>query len=172
MITSKNKYLMDLTPLLMTFGLIAIAELGDKTQLTVIALSAGYDRVKVFTGAIFGFILVTGLGILVGETLFLYISPSWSDTCAWINNPDRNTCWRKIVQNYTFIENQTGRRSGIYPLWDIVFGWFLNALAGQDVSIYMGCIKGVFGFVLIIERRGGDLNSRCAVHNRFSRPAP
>ena len=69
--------IMDITPLLMTFGLIAIAELGDKTQLTVIALSAGYDRVKVFTGAILGFILVTGLGILVGETLFTYISPSW-----------------------------------------------------------------------------------------------
>jgi putative Ca2+/H+ antiporter (TMEM165/GDT1 family) len=41
---------LDFTPLLTTFGIIALAEFGDKTQLTVIALSAGYDMVKVFTG--------------------------------------------------------------------------------------------------------------------------
>ncbi|MCX9012413.1 MAG: TMEM165/GDT1 family protein [Candidatus Methanoperedens sp.] len=64
---------MDLAPLLTTFSLIAIAELGDKTQLTVIALSAGYDRVKIFAGVILAFMLVTGLGILVGETLFQYV---------------------------------------------------------------------------------------------------
>lgn len=92
---------MDMTPLLMTFGLIAITELGDKTQLTVIALSAGYDRVKVFTGEISGFILVTGLGILVGETLFTYISPSWIKIIAgllfivfgiWILLPQKTSC--------------------------------------------------------------------------------
>jgi len=58
-----------LTPLLTTFGLIALAELGDKTQLTVIALSARYDRKKVFSGVILAFIVVTGLGVLVGEGL-------------------------------------------------------------------------------------------------------
>ena len=57
---------MDITPLLTTFGLIALAEFGDKTQLTVIALSAGYDRVKVFTGVVLAFALVTGLGVMVG----------------------------------------------------------------------------------------------------------
>jgi putative Ca2+/H+ antiporter (TMEM165/GDT1 family) len=60
---------MDITPLLTTFGLIALAELGDKTQLTVIALSAGYDRVKVFAGVVLAFAFVTGLGVLVGEGL-------------------------------------------------------------------------------------------------------
>lgn len=60
---------MDITPFLTTFSLIALAELGDKTQLTVIALSAGYDRVKVFTGVLLAFTLVTGLGVLVGEGL-------------------------------------------------------------------------------------------------------
>ncbi len=64
---------MDLTPLLTTFSLIALAEFGDKTQLAVIALSARYDRVKVFTGVILAFALVTGLGVLVGEALFTFI---------------------------------------------------------------------------------------------------
>jgi putative Ca2+/H+ antiporter (TMEM165/GDT1 family) len=66
---------LDLTPFLTTFGLIAIAELGDKTQLTVIALSAGYDRTKVFTGVILAFVLVTGLGVLVGNVIFRFIDP-------------------------------------------------------------------------------------------------
>ncbi|HEY9205065.1 MAG TPA: TMEM165/GDT1 family protein [Candidatus Methanoperedens sp.] len=64
---------MDITPLLTTFGLIAMAEFGDKTQLTVIALSAGYDRVKVFSGVVLAFALVTGLGVLVGEGLLQII---------------------------------------------------------------------------------------------------
>jgi putative Ca2+/H+ antiporter (TMEM165/GDT1 family) len=67
---------MDLTPLLTTFSLIAIAEFGDKTQLTVIALSAGYDRIKVFAGVILAFTLVTGLGVLVGETLLRIVNPA------------------------------------------------------------------------------------------------
>ncbi len=64
---------MDITPLLTTFGLIAMAEFGDKTQLTVIALSAGYDRVKVFSGVVLAFAFVTGLGVLVGEGLLQII---------------------------------------------------------------------------------------------------
>jgi putative Ca2+/H+ antiporter (TMEM165/GDT1 family) len=64
---------MDLTPFLTTFSLIAVAEFGDKTQLAVIALSARYDRRKVFTGAILAFALVTGLGVLVGDVLYRFI---------------------------------------------------------------------------------------------------
>lgn len=64
---------MDLTPLLTTFGLIALAELGDKTQLTVIALSARYDRFKVFSGVVLAFVLVTGLGVLLGGGLLQLI---------------------------------------------------------------------------------------------------
>ena len=67
---------MDITPLLTTFSLIALAEFGDKTQLTVIALSAGYDRKKVFVGVVFAFILVTGLGVLLGQGLLQLFSPS------------------------------------------------------------------------------------------------
>jgi putative Ca2+/H+ antiporter (TMEM165/GDT1 family) len=67
---------LDITPLLTTFSLIALAEFGDKTQLAVIALSARYDRVKVFMGVILAFALVTALGVLVGNMLFTYIPQS------------------------------------------------------------------------------------------------
>lgn len=73
---------MDTTPLLTTFTLIALAELGDKTQLTVIALSAGYDRVKVFAGVILAFALVTGLGVVVGDTLVQHVDQDFIRTGA------------------------------------------------------------------------------------------
>lgn len=63
---------MDFTPFLTSFSLIALAEFGDKTQLAVIALSARYDRVKVFTGVILAFALVTGLGVMVGNLLHTF----------------------------------------------------------------------------------------------------
>lgn len=75
---------MDLTPLLTTFSLIALAEFGDKTQLTVIALSAGYDRTKVFAGVVSAFILVTGLGVLLGKGLLLLVNPSLIKSLAGI----------------------------------------------------------------------------------------
>ena len=64
---------LNLTPFLTTFSLIALAEFGDKTQLAVIALSAKFDRVKIFTGAILAFALVTALGVLVGDVIFTFI---------------------------------------------------------------------------------------------------
>jgi len=75
---------MDITPLISTFALIAMAELGDKTQLTVIALSARYDRKKVFSGVVLAFVLVTGLGVLVGEGLLKIIPEGMIKTIAGI----------------------------------------------------------------------------------------
>ncbi|MBU4203328.1 MAG: TMEM165/GDT1 family protein, partial [Acidobacteria bacterium] len=60
-------------PFITSFSLIALAEFGDKTQLAVIALSARYDRVKVFSGVILAFALVTGLGVLVGGVIYQFI---------------------------------------------------------------------------------------------------
>lgn len=73
---------MELSPLLTTFGLIAFAEFGDKTQLTVIALSARYDRTKVFSGVVLAFTVVTGLGVLVGEGLLILIPENLIKTIA------------------------------------------------------------------------------------------
>jgi len=61
---------MSLTPLVPSFALVTIAELGNKTQLAVIALSAEYEfPLLVFTGVMMAFALVTGLGAIVGKVL-------------------------------------------------------------------------------------------------------
>ncbi|MGC8817229.1 MAG: TMEM165/GDT1 family protein [Candidatus Hadarchaeum sp.] len=60
---------MDLTPLLTTFGIIALAELGDKTQLAAITLSCRYRGPPVFIGAMLAVLIVDGLSILAGTAL-------------------------------------------------------------------------------------------------------
>jgi len=53
-----------------TFGLVALAELGDKTQLSVIALTGEFANPwAVFIGASVGFALVCTVGVLGGRLL-------------------------------------------------------------------------------------------------------
>jgi len=53
-----------------TLILISLAELGDKTQLAVIALAAEYaEVVMVFLGVISGFLAITVIGVLIGKGL-------------------------------------------------------------------------------------------------------
>jgi len=54
---------MDITPGLATFGLVSLAEMGDKTQLIVIALSTRYSRTHVFAGLMAAFIVLTALAV-------------------------------------------------------------------------------------------------------------
>ena len=59
---------MDLKLILTTFGLVLLAELGDKTQLSVITLVAKHKQpLPIFLGAAAALVLVTGIGALVGQ---------------------------------------------------------------------------------------------------------
>lgn len=68
---------MDLTPLISSFGIIAIAEFGDKTQLAAITLSARHKPVSVFLGAMLAILLVDGLSVLVGGALAGLLPMFW-----------------------------------------------------------------------------------------------
>lgn len=51
-----------------------MAELGDKTQLAVISMTAKYKApLWIFTGAILALAAVTGIGVLGGELLTRFI---------------------------------------------------------------------------------------------------
>ena len=54
------------SPFLRTAGLIALAELGDKTQLEVAALASVWPAPSVWTGATLGLITTTALGVWLG----------------------------------------------------------------------------------------------------------
>jgi putative Ca2+/H+ antiporter (TMEM165/GDT1 family) len=61
---------MDWRVVVTTFGLIFLAELGDKTQLAAIAMAAeSQTPLAVFIGAVLALALVTLLGVAIGGTL-------------------------------------------------------------------------------------------------------
>ena len=64
---------MDLVPVVSTFLLILVAELGDKTQLSIISLSCSYKWKHVFAGAMLAFLAVDGISLAVGGTLLALV---------------------------------------------------------------------------------------------------
>jgi len=60
------------------FITLFLAELGDKTQLAVITMTAKTDsKLSVFLGASLALIAVTALGVLLGGILSQYIPTEW-----------------------------------------------------------------------------------------------
>jgi Ca2+/H+ antiporter, TMEM165/GDT1 family len=69
---------MDLRVLLTTFGMIFLAEMGDKTQLTAMTMAADTKRPwAVFIGASLALAAVSALGVLVGSVVGDYVPLEW-----------------------------------------------------------------------------------------------
>jgi putative Ca2+/H+ antiporter (TMEM165/GDT1 family) len=60
-----------------TFGLIFLAELGDKTQLTAMALALRYPWQRIFAGIAAAFTVLNLAAVLVGKLLFLLLPIFW-----------------------------------------------------------------------------------------------
>ncbi|MEE8390670.1 MAG: TMEM165/GDT1 family protein, partial [Anaerolineae bacterium] len=74
---------MDWNILLSTFGLVFIAELGDKTQLAVVAQTCKYRHPwAVFLGASLALTAVTALGVIGGQILGQIVPQSLLQTIA------------------------------------------------------------------------------------------
>jgi putative Ca2+/H+ antiporter (TMEM165/GDT1 family) len=68
---------MQTTIFLSTFGLIFLAELGDKTQLTALALALRYPWQRIFVGIAAAFVVLNLAAVLVGKVLFLLLPIYW-----------------------------------------------------------------------------------------------
>ena len=69
---------MDWRVLLTTFGIIFLAEMGDKTQLAAMTMAADKKRPwEVFLGASLALAAVSAFGILVGTALGHYLPLDW-----------------------------------------------------------------------------------------------
>jgi len=57
-----------------TFGMLLVAELGDKTQIAVMIQAAKFEKPwMVLLGASLALILVSGLGVCVGQVCGMYL---------------------------------------------------------------------------------------------------
>ena len=69
---------MDWRVLLTTFGVIFLAEMGDKTQLAAMTMAAQTQRpFAVLIGASLALACVSAIGVLVGGTLGHYLPIVW-----------------------------------------------------------------------------------------------
>lgn len=69
---------MDLRVLLTTFGIIFLAEMGDKTQLAAMTMSAQTKKPwAVFVGASLALAAVSLIGVLVGSVIGQYVPLEW-----------------------------------------------------------------------------------------------
>ena len=68
---------MTMTQFLSVFGIVFLAELGDKTQLTAMTLATHYPWKKIFIGIASAFALLNLAAVFVGKILFAFLSPFW-----------------------------------------------------------------------------------------------
>jgi len=69
---------MDFRVLITTFGVIFLAEIGDKTQLAAMTMSAQTKKPwAVFVGASLALAAVSALGVLVGSLIGDYVPLIW-----------------------------------------------------------------------------------------------
>ena len=69
---------MDWRVTLTTFGIIFLAELGDKTQIAAMTMAAQKKRPwEVFIGAALALAAVSAIGVAVGATLGNYLPLDW-----------------------------------------------------------------------------------------------
>jgi putative Ca2+/H+ antiporter (TMEM165/GDT1 family) len=68
---------MDFTIFFSTFGIIFLAELGDKTQLTAMALSVKFPWKKAFIGIAAAFALLNVGAVVLGKILFAFLPLFW-----------------------------------------------------------------------------------------------
>ncbi|MGH9188047.1 MAG: TMEM165/GDT1 family protein, partial [Acidimicrobiales bacterium] len=69
---------LELATIATTFGALFLAELGDKTQLTVLSfVTGGKDRFSVILGASLALVASTVLAGLLGSALTRVVDPDW-----------------------------------------------------------------------------------------------
>ena len=78
----ETKEIPDQRVLAQSFFLLFLAELGDKTQIAVIALTATYSEtfggpVAILVGALLGFSVIVAVGVLIGKEIGKRVAPKW-----------------------------------------------------------------------------------------------
>lgn len=110
---------------LLSAGVVALAEIGDKTQLLSLVLAARYRAPWAISAGIFVATLLNhALAALVGETVFVWIGPDWMRwivglsfiaMAVWTLIPD------KLDDDEENAAEKTLRRYGVFAMTAVIF---------------------------------------------------
>lgn len=110
---------------LVSAGVVALAEIGDKTQLLSLVLAARYRAPWAISAGIFVATLLNhALAALVGETVFVWIGPDWMRwivglsfiaMAVWTLIPD------KLDNDEDNAAEKTLRRYGVFAMTAVIF---------------------------------------------------
>jgi putative Ca2+/H+ antiporter (TMEM165/GDT1 family) len=77
---------MDLKVLVTVFGIVFLAELGDKTQLATLLFASRSpgNLLAVFIGASAALVLASAIGVLAGSVISQYVSPKYLSYAAGV----------------------------------------------------------------------------------------
>lgn len=153
---------MDTLPLFYTFGIIALAELGDKTQLLSMALATRYKLGDVLASVFTASALLMLLAVFVGRTLYILIPASFLQLIAgllfllfafWIfysdekekNPPPSKTPFLAVFG--AFILAEIGDKTQLAAIaltvkYNVLFEIWIGATAGMFAANSIGIIAG------------------------------
>jgi putative Ca2+/H+ antiporter (TMEM165/GDT1 family) len=76
---------MDWRLMLTTFGIIFLAEMGDKTQIAAMTMAATKKRPwEIFIGSSLALVAVSAIGVIVGSLLSEYLPLDWIKRAAGV----------------------------------------------------------------------------------------
>ena len=120
----------DITLFLTAFALITLAEMGDKTQFSVITLGTRYPAISVMGGSILAFALVNGIAVIAGVFIVTTIPVFWVKLGA-------------AALFLAFVDNI-----------------FRFVQAGSEVSTLLGRMPSAVGYQPTLADEMGDLQER------------
>lgn len=112
---------------LTALSLVALAELGDKTQLLVLSLASRYRLAPVLAGAISAMIILVIIAVTVGDLFYHIVPPlliKWGAGLLFL-----------VFGVWTFLQKESGKEEQIKnngsPFWVAFFSFFLAELGDK-----------------------------------------
>lgn len=171
----------DLTLFLTAFALITLAEMGDKTQFSVITLGTRYPAFSVMGGSILAFALVNGMAVIAGVFIVTALPVFWVKigaaalflafgiyTLYCLREPDMQDNIKESKKENSTVK--TGGKNGFISSFSLIFLMELGdktqiatatlvAGYGHPFVVFAGVLLGLF-LLTVLEVKLGSVISK------------
>ena len=113
-----------------TFFLIAVAELGDKTQLLALSFASKYNPVKVMAGIFIGSLAVQLIAVLIGDRISMIIPPFYLQKLVGISFIVFGL-WTLIADNDEEVTGKERMNRRLGPVLTVAAAFFLAEIGDK-----------------------------------------